>query len=57
MQTYSSLGNAENVSTLNPASLWAMSLVEAVHTIAKEFPRGRIASSSPEASHCNSGLA
>ena len=38
--------------TLNPASLWAMSLEEAVQTIANELPRGNMASKSPEASHC-----
>ena len=46
------LGHADCACTLNPASLCAMSLVDAVQTTAKEFPRGRTASSSPVESHC-----
>ena len=42
--------------TLNPASLCAMSLVEAVHTIANELPRGSTANSSPDESHYNSSM-
>ena len=45
-------GKAKMTYTLKPASLCAISLVEAVQTMAKEFPRGRMASNSPEASHC-----